>query len=131
MKNSLKTMMALIGGIIGFIYILNPTAGIIEIIPDNIPFIGNLDEAGAIILILGCLRHFGFDLTGYFRNPNKQKKRPLKRSKFLSLNDSKMAGAKGLEPSAFCVTGRRYNQLNYAPACFRKKEYKGLWNLRQ
>ncbi len=27
----------------------------------------------------------------------------------------KMAGAKGLEPSAFCVTGRRYNQLNYAP----------------
>ena len=26
-----------------------------------------------------------------------------------------MAGAKGLEPSAFCVTGRRYNQLNYAP----------------
>lgn len=28
----------------------------------------------------------------------------------------KMAGAKGLEPSAFCVTGRRYNQLNYAPA---------------
>ncbi len=28
---------------------------------------------------------------------------------------SKMAGAKGLEPSAFCVTGRRYNQLNYAP----------------
>ena len=27
----------------------------------------------------------------------------------------KVAGAKGLEPSAFCVTGRRYNQLNYAP----------------
>ena len=32
------------------------------------------------------------------------------------LYDKKMAGAKGLEPSAFCVTGRRYNQLNYAPA---------------
>ena len=26
-----------------------------------------------------------------------------------------MAGAMGLEPTAFCVTGRRYNQLNYAP----------------
>ena len=26
-----------------------------------------------------------------------------------------MAGAKGLEPSASGVTGRRYNQLNYAP----------------
>lgn len=28
-----------------------------------------------------------------------------------------MAGARGLEPPAFCVTGRRYNQLNYAPEC--------------
>ena len=27
----------------------------------------------------------------------------------------KMAGATGLEPAAFCVTGRRYNQLNYTP----------------
>ena len=38
----------------------------------------------------------------------------------MSIKSSKicMAGAKGLEPSAFCVTGRRYNQLNYAPANF-------------
>ena len=26
-----------------------------------------------------------------------------------------MAGWKGLEPSTFCVTGRRSNQLNYHP----------------
>ena len=26
-----------------------------------------------------------------------------------------MAGVKGLEPSAFAVTGRRCNQLNYTP----------------
>ena len=26
-----------------------------------------------------------------------------------------MAGATGLEPAASGVTGRRYNQLNYAP----------------
>ena len=30
-----------------------------------------------------------------------------------------LAGATGLEPAASCVTGRRSNQLNYAPA-FRK-----------
>ncbi len=28
-----------------------------------------------------------------------------------------LAGATGLEPAASCVTGRRSNQLNYAPAC--------------
>lgn len=27
-----------------------------------------------------------------------------------------MAGETGLEPAAFAVTGRRYNQLNYSPA---------------
>ena len=29
-----------------------------------------------------------------------------------------LAGSKGLEPSASGVTGRRYNQLNYDPACW-------------
>jgi hypothetical protein len=31
-------------------------------------------------------------------------------------NSRKLAGATGLEPAASCVTGRRSNQLNYAPA---------------
>lgn len=38
--------------VIGLIYLLNPTAGILEFIPDNIPFIGNLDEGVAVMLIL-------------------------------------------------------------------------------
>lgn len=42
--------------IISAIYILNPTAGILELIPDNFPLIGNLDEAGATILILKSLK---------------------------------------------------------------------------
>ena len=29
-----------------------------------------------------------------------------------------MAGVTGLEPAASCVTGRRSNQLNYAPAYY-------------
>jgi hypothetical protein len=31
-----------------------------------------------------------------------------------------LAGATGLEPAASCVTGRRSNQLNYAPALLRR-----------
>ena len=38
-------------GLLGLVYILNPTAGIIELIPDNIPIIGNLDEGGAFLAI--------------------------------------------------------------------------------
>jgi len=38
--------------IFGFIYLLNPTAGILELIPDNLPIVGNLDESASVLLIL-------------------------------------------------------------------------------
>ncbi|MFQ5577453.1 MAG: hypothetical protein ACE5G8_10760 [Anaerolineae bacterium] len=36
---------------LGTIYLLNPAAGIIEFIPDNLPLLGNLDEGVASFLI--------------------------------------------------------------------------------
>ena len=39
-------------GLVGLVYVLNPTFGIFELIPDNLPLIGNLDEGLAYILIL-------------------------------------------------------------------------------
>ncbi len=62
-------------GILGLIYILNPTAGIIEIIPDAIPIIGNLDEAAAVTLILTSLRYFGVDLTSFFKRKKNEVKK--------------------------------------------------------
>lgn len=57
--------------IIGIIYILNPTAGLLEFIPDNLPFIGNLDESVAMMLILAGIVEF---LEGKkFRKPAKKK----------------------------------------------------------
>ena len=44
--------------ILGLIYILNPTFGIFEFIPDNLPFVGNLDEGVAFMLILAGLVEF-------------------------------------------------------------------------
>lgn len=46
--------------LISIAYLLNIGAGFIELIPDNIPFVGNLDEAGASYLLYLCLTYFGF-----------------------------------------------------------------------
>ena len=48
-------------------YLLNIGAGFIELIPDNIPLVGNLDEAGAAALLIMCLSYFGIDLTNIFK----------------------------------------------------------------
>ena len=53
-------------GLLSVIYLLNPTAGFFELIPDNIPLIGNLDEAAAMTLLLMCLRYFGYNLPDIF-----------------------------------------------------------------
>src|SRR6266851_1465168 len=45
------------------------------------------------------------------------------------LTHVKLAGATGLEPATSCVTGRRSNQLNYAPANSLKMTSLSLHNL--
>jgi hypothetical protein len=63
----MKKLMIAFAGILAFIYLLNPTFGVFEFVPDNIPFIGNLDEATAMMVLLGSLRFFGWDLTDIFK----------------------------------------------------------------
>lgn len=48
----LPSWMVYVLGIIGAIYLLNPTAGIVELIPDITPIIGNLDEGLAMVLVM-------------------------------------------------------------------------------
>ncbi len=66
MLKKIKSIGIFISGLLALIYLLNPTAGLIELIPDNTPFIGNLDEASAMLLLIACLRHFGIDITKFF-----------------------------------------------------------------
>lgn len=47
-------------GIICLIYLVNPTAGVLELLPDNLPVIGNLDEVAAVTGLLSALASIGF-----------------------------------------------------------------------
>ncbi len=46
---------AWIGIVFCSIYMLNPDAGVFEPIPDILPGIGNLDEAGVMVLLMKCV----------------------------------------------------------------------------
>ena len=37
--------------VIGLVYTLNPTAGLIELLPDTLPIVGNLDEGAAFLML--------------------------------------------------------------------------------
>jgi len=64
-----KKLVSLVLALLCVLYLLNPGAGIFELIPDHLPLIGNLDEAAAMTLLLVCLRHLGLDLSGIFKPP--------------------------------------------------------------
>ena len=51
--------------ILGILYLINPTAGFIEFLPDAIPGIGNLDEAAVVFLILAAMRYLGWRLPDF------------------------------------------------------------------
>ncbi|NNC68574.1 MAG: DUF1232 domain-containing protein [Gammaproteobacteria bacterium] len=63
----MKSLIVAILGLLSILYIINPTAGIFELIPDNLPFVGNLDELAASTLLLSCLSYFGIDLFNIFK----------------------------------------------------------------
>ncbi len=71
MNDSFKKIVAIFTVLLTVIYLINPTMGIFELIPDNIPFIGNLDEVGATGLLLSALKYLGYDFTNLFGKKQK------------------------------------------------------------
>ncbi|MEN0068175.1 MAG: hypothetical protein AAGA48_38990 [Myxococcota bacterium] len=57
-----QDVFAVILGGLAIVYLLNPTLGVFELIPDNTPIIGNLDEAAATVILLAALGHFGIEI---------------------------------------------------------------------
>ncbi len=62
----MKRYLVALAGILSVLYLLNPTLGLFELLPDNIPFIGNIDEATATMVLLGAMRYLGWDVTNLF-----------------------------------------------------------------
>jgi uncharacterized membrane protein YkvA (DUF1232 family) len=72
----MKNVLVAAAGILAALYLLNPTFGMFELLPDNIPFIGNIDEATASMVLLAVLRYFGLDLTNLFKRKSTSPARP-------------------------------------------------------
>ncbi len=67
MKESIKNVGVIATGAIALLYLINPTAGVIELIPDLTPIVGNLDEAGAAALLYSSLHYFGISPGTIFK----------------------------------------------------------------
>ncbi|MBP6456122.1 MAG: DUF1232 domain-containing protein [Chitinophagaceae bacterium] len=65
-----KLMMLLLT--VAIIYLINPTFGLFEFLPDNLPLIGNLDEGLATTIILYSLNYFGFEIPEFFKKKFKR-----------------------------------------------------------
>ena len=67
-------LLVLCTGIVSALYLLNFTFGLVEIIPDNAPIIGNLDEAAAAALLINCLAYFGVDIGHFLKRKGTEEK---------------------------------------------------------
>jgi hypothetical protein len=43
----------------GGVYLANPTLGVFELLPDNLPVVGNLDEAAVVFIMFAAMRYLG------------------------------------------------------------------------
>ena len=59
---ALKSLFVMLLGAISALYLLNFGVGVFEFVPDNLPLVGNLDEATATFLLLNCLAYFGINI---------------------------------------------------------------------
>jgi len=53
------------------VYLMNPGAGVRELVPDSMPFVGNLDEAVAALILISGLRYCGLDIARFFSKGEK------------------------------------------------------------
>ena len=55
----MKICAASVGALLSIAYLANLGAGVVEVIPDNVPIVGNLDEIIASLILFSCLGVLG------------------------------------------------------------------------
>lgn len=63
----IKDYIMLLLGIVSLTYLLNFTFGIVEILPDTLPFIGNIDEVLVTGVLVSVLEYFNINITSWFK----------------------------------------------------------------
>lgn len=63
--NLLTRLLVPFVGVVAALYMVNPGAGLLEFLPDNLPVVGNLDEAAASLLLINVLAFYGIDLNRF------------------------------------------------------------------
>ncbi|MCU0329009.1 MAG: DUF1232 domain-containing protein [Chitinophagales bacterium] len=71
-ENKKYKPLAILVVLLSIAYLVNPTLGIFEFIPDNIPGIGNLDETVVAGLLFAALRYLGLDILNLGKKSNKE-----------------------------------------------------------
>jgi hypothetical protein len=70
----MKRILILLAGLLSAIYLFNPGAGIFELIPDNIPGLGNVDEGLAAYVLFSVVSYLLGKNVGMFgAKPSEEK----------------------------------------------------------
>lgn len=64
----MKKFTAVTLALLSAFYLINPTAGVFELLPDAIPFVGNVDESLAAYVLYSCIEYLRGRPIGMFRN---------------------------------------------------------------
>jgi hypothetical protein len=62
MNPILRKVIATATGLVSALYLINPTFGVFEFLPDNIPIVGNLDESFFTWVLIASLAALGIEL---------------------------------------------------------------------
>lgn len=76
MTRLFKEMMIIALAVVAVIYLMYPSLGVFELIPDAIPIFGSIDEASATLILINTFRYYGFDISRLYGKRKEDKQLP-------------------------------------------------------